>query len=389
MPEITIEDARLSFLWNETNLRLLTDSEAPFGFLGYDSDYAKMFDRINAGESPHKLGVPWEHPTKQHFWLFYVEGHAREDRLATLSGALAWKFMVPFRRRLPGKVTADGLQGGLFCEALFYPFGFGLIVTARVCNRLTLEKLVDVAYELRNKRCLKVERPGGAPEAFTLQELARQCMTDIRKEALGPNATPGRFSPANPFTVLTVVKGNDVNPDEPLVEGDTVHHALEALTNWPDQGMNAKPRLLKESKLNPYRANARDGELVYAGSRGRAVWVPGLFMPQEPDPLVVSRYHRKLSCYHRNLVFVSIQVESLCGLVNATVTDGIDLAHLPEKQRKCVRLVANVLGRMYGGNVELTYRSMSPQYHIEQNKWTGNIDNIRSQCGLSNLHKPP
>jgi hypothetical protein len=55
--------------------------------------------------------------------------------------------------------------------------------------------------------------------------------------------------------------------------------------------------------------------VLFAGTQGRAVWFPGLFLPKK------AKVH-ELACYHRKLTLGTLQTESLLALageVNAEI----------------------------------------------------------------------
>ena len=92
-----------------------------------------------------------------------------------------------------------------------------------------------------------------------------------------------------------------------------------------------------------------------------------------------------LCCYHRNLVFASLQTESLGLLVSRTAKNrrnGEDF-YSPD-HRECVRRASNILWQLYAGDYS-TYRSWSPRVQIEDNNLKQELDDIRDFFGMSRL----
>jgi hypothetical protein len=381
-PGIQILDLRLSFIWVETVLDLIRDpvpSSAPLAFLGRSDQYIPLFDKtLQSGMGPEGLQLPWVQQEKgrQFLWSYYlskpVPGH--------VSGGQAWKALVPFRGKVPATVEAPWLPGRVVLEAFFYPHGLAFIATAvcQACPPPTLEEAVENAFEVRRTGRFQVRwDEGGASESLPLDVLADKGLAALRKFALGPGAGPGPGAgagPLTPFTVVTVVRGTSVDRETPAPDGGEVHRALHAMTTWSPYWRGASLPSLDEASLQ-IKGDAPDNHVLYGRTRGRAVWFPQLFNPETKGR------HRSLSCYHRNLVLVSLHVESLSGLVSETakhIRDGKMLSVGSHDQ--CARRAVGILSRLYGGVKNDNYRSWSPRAHIEQNEFVTAVNEVRDFC---------
>jgi hypothetical protein len=379
---IQIDIMRLSLIWIETNLSLLGDPmppNVPMSFLGYRDSYAVAFDSARQKKMvPFDLKSPWD-KSGQHFWEYYLE---HKPRLEDVPGIKAWKFLVPFRggvavKKVMIQSLAEEMQG-FDLESFFYPFGFGLILTFTVRKNQNLADAVKGAVEIRKDGRLNVEWASGTQENLYLNQFAEKCLTNIRQAALGQAAISGSI-PVEPFTVFTVLKGAGKNLDVPPIDGKEIHRSLEAVTTWPPLWKTAKlPDLDDKTKL-PLKSSSNNGDVVYARKRGRAIWFPALFTDD-------TKVRSSLACYHRNLVFASLQTESLCSFVTTTAQEikSGNYASLRVMHRDCARLAAGILGRMYGGDRE-TYRSMSPKYHIQQNEHEAEINVVRDKFTMPPL----
>ena len=189
---------------------------------------------------------------------------------------------------------------------------------------------------------------------------------------LGPNAPPGQRFAVEPFTIFTVIRGEGVNPNRPVPRGKQIHRALEAVTTWnqdwqevdtfPDLDDKVKLSILKKSQLFK-------GNLLYYHRRARAVWFPEHYTKQEENV-------HSLACYHRNLLFASLQVESLCGFISQTAKQHDQLQPLNPTHNECARRASGILGRLYGG-VSSTYRTHSVPVHVEQNDMVAAVNKVR------------
>jgi hypothetical protein len=391
-PDITIERAKLSLIWIETNLDLLGDTgpcNVTLGDLGHRDSYAKLFNKVQTGDPvPLNLQLPWDNPQSQRFWKRYLN-----TQLTRLSGAPAFQLLVPFRLKLPFTVNASWLEKDVLLEAFFYPHGFALVATFETQISLTLKKFVELAFKMRKVDSLDITWENGTRDQLTLVQLSVKCMKYIRELALGPRSQPGNFDPNDPFTICTVIEGAVDDPITEITNKGEVHRALEAVTTWNDSLLRfwekqlSLPELDDKVKLTHLSKSAGTfpSHVLYAQKRGRAVWFP-MYFTYNQDPNNKLEKPRRLSCYHRNLVFASMQVESLAGLVQTTVQQmrKTSWTGLGLMQRDCATSAAEILGWMYEGD-RASYRSMSSRYLIDQNEFTNDINNLRSQCGMKQL----
>lgn len=367
MAKIEIHDLRLSFIWVETVLDLVrhaVPSGAPLAFLGRRSSYAQRFEQVlRSPREPGGLEPPWRRPAGHFFWTYYLRGRTPGN----VSGDQAWKALVPFRGKVPAAVEAPWLGGDLVPETFLYPHGLALVVTALCRAHLPLEEAVEKAFEVRQTGKFQVEwDEGRVSQSLSLDAFVGKALTTLGKAGFGPGATPDARS-VTPFTLATVVRGTGVHPNAPVPDGGKAHRALEAITTWrPTWRYDVLPNL---AEVSLQIRRAPPSHVLYYGKRGRAVWFPGLFIREARDL-------HSLACYHRNLVFASLQVESLSGLVSQTAKQIRDMSPLSVTHRECARRAVGILGRLYGG-LRSTYRSRSPRAHIEQNDLVMVVNEVR------------
>lgn len=383
---IRIYDLRLSFIWAETVLDFIRDSApstAPLAFLGRSEQYISAFEQaLETGVGPEGLQVPWEQQRKAplFFWSYYLE--KRIPGPGHVSGGRAWKKLVPFRRKAPATVKASWLPGRLDLQSFFYPHGIALVVTAEFRSNLTLEKAVEKAFEVRRTGRFQVRwGEGKTTESLSLDNLANEGLTALHRFALGPEAAPRARPIKQPFTIATVASGTGVEKKAPPPE--EVLRALHAMAKWPsynwqDPPLSDLPSLdeVDQKKI----AERYAGDVLYVQTRGRAVWFPKHFLPRKGRRVA-------LSCYHKNLVFLSLQVESLGDLVSKTA-EQIQAEGPPSAggtHHWCAKRAASNLSLLYGGG-EKTYRSWSARRQIEQNDLVPAINVVRDKvCTLPPL----
>ena len=379
---LKIDLMRLSFVFPETNLGLLGNPQppkVPLGFLGNRDSFADVFNLAQKKSVvPLDLTAPWD-KAGMHFWEYYLEN---KTALSETPGDTAWKFLVPFRRKLPVKqITPPSLtasQTRTLVEAFYYPHGFACIITLSIDKSLALDDAVAVAVEVRRHPKLNIEWLAGTKEQLPLKALAAKCLSEIRLGAFG-TATAAGPSPVEPFSILTVLKGSGSANDLTPYGRDPLHQAFEGLTSLSPGWKTAKLDAFDDKVRIPLRSAATPESTLYAGKRGRVVWFPDAFADG-------STIRSSLSCYHRNLLLVSLQTESLCGLTAATAQqiDSVGWPALPVMHSDCARLAAGILGRLYGGDLT-TYRSLSPRYQIDQNSLVAAIDKVRDKTNMGAL----
>lgn len=110
---------------------------------------------------------------------------------------------------LTSKVVPEHVLG----EAWFHPHMVTFAVHFTVSGEFTLEKMSELCLELRHGRVLTEV---GNNSLYKLDEIAAKHLDALLLEAVGEKA--GRLPPANPFSLVTVLQGNDA-VDQAILEG--------------------------------------------------------------------------------------------------------------------------------------------------------------------------
>jgi hypothetical protein len=358
---ITVGDARLVFLWAEV-LPPLVDQQllesSPLFFLTRGYLYRDAFDRARNGEAVDPtLEPPWLPKHKQKFWMRYLV----QGNLADVTGHQAWDWLVPLRFSPGVRLTAEWFKGRSCVEGFFYPFGLGLAISFQWSPQLALGDFVSQAFELRRTGRFSVAGTTAPP--VSLEEAAGPVLDSMRDLALGKGSSTGDRS-TEPFTILTVTEGRGASPTVKLEQSPEIRLDLEALTNWrPDWPVVTVETLPDLATVClPTKGTAPAGSVLYAQERGRAVWFPSLFSP------ALSSTHL-LACYHRNLLFASLQVEAFAKLIRHTAArfaKGEQPVDLTSHHRAVLRIAAQQLSKLYRGDKGNTWRSASAKRQIRQ-----------------------
>jgi hypothetical protein len=372
--DVEIRDMKLSLIWVETLPAMFdrpVNGPPPMPFLRSAGYYAEMFDRLlRVKVDPNGITLPWRNLKVQNFWLSYLEQQTR------VSGSTAWRKLIPLRAKPPFKPQPTWLlpvPKPVTLEGYFYPFGIALVLNAQYKGSLSLAEAVDLGYRIRFGGRYDVAGPGHNLRNLSLQGVAEAGLRSLREAALGPQAVPGQPFDREPYSLVTIVRaaGNDV--DLLPLDGKELHRALNALSNWPPNRRRASLTPLSKAKRLA-DSQASSNSVLFAVRRGQAIWSPHGFAD---DP----RTRHSLSCYHRNLLFACLQIESLCGLasVAAEAVRRHEVNSVSTVFRACAHNAACALGIMYGGARKSTYSSSSIARHIDTNGRREDVELIRSE----------
>lgn len=375
---VTCRDFRVALVWTRCHLDILRhpQAESKLRFLGRKLEYRAAFEQTVAGEPLHPdLETPWRIPPGEPFWSYYLEG-ARLPNVATK----AWKAPIPFRRQLGAAVTAPWWPGRIVTHGFFYPQGVAVVAHATCREPMTLDAAADLVAKWGSET-FSLDT-GDGPRDVDLEALGDGLLSELSAIFLGDTAG-GTHLPWPPFTVFTLVSGTTEDPVVAPKEGDLLHRALDGVVTLDPQWRNVTPPPLARSVLDLGRAHA--GHLVYAGRRGRAVWFPHNF-------LATASKATTLSDYHRGLVLLSLQVESLCGFLADTIAERDDKGSLTTFHEDFACDVAKLIGRLYGNRKPFPpppWYSSSVPHHVDANGYTASVDAVRTGiCGTGPLHTP-
>ena len=367
---VRISELRASFIWAETILAPLAAAApgaAPLAFIGDRGAYEARFDAL-CSQGVLDLGNglvlerPWPKPYGQVFWYTFF---GKRIALKDVRGALAWKQLIPLRWQIQWPITAARWPGTLGLEAFFYPHGVALVATAHATGqRFTPSQMAEALLAVRRAAQFTIQWPDAAAETLPLNALADRTLERLRALVLD-GATAVWRADQEPFSIVTIVRGTGSAGQAPA-KGGALHRALHALATWSESYRQDTPARLDEARVAGV-ASEPEGHIVYGTRRGRVVWLPALFA--RPS---------KLACYHRNLVFAALTVESLGGLLARSAATLEQRQPLPARQRDCAQRAGGIIGRMRG-KVQEMYHTGGAAKQIEQNGLTVPLELVRAR----------
>jgi hypothetical protein len=373
-----INALRLSVVVTETILDLQrgTGANMPLASFVSEPGYIATVDTVQRGDTaPLELRVPWPYRAGHHFWDAYLNDKLPGDA----NGKLCFEKLVPLRLpKLAEKMEIAlpdfaATAARLTIEGLYYPHGTGLLATAAVEGELDLAATGRIAQALRRDKVYKSPWPARAAGPLTLDQLMTAALDQLRELGFGTGMAGVR---STPFSIATVLRGEGVDPNAPLAPDGEIHRLLNGLAGWVRdwQKRPAPPLVAGTTQLQLKRETAFPGNVLFAAKRGRAVWFPGQFLPATPPP-------HGLGCYHRNLGFASLQVESLLMLAVASEAAFAQGALVPAAIQQLGQLAAGLLARLYSGTK--SYRSDSQRAQIIQSAQLADVNALRQRFGMS------
>jgi hypothetical protein len=181
-----------------------------------------------------------------------------------------------------------------------------------------------------------------------------------------------------PFTLMTVVRGKNVDESAAIVDGDEIHRLLFGAAalrqNWRKADLTGTP--FAKARVDT-RSGGSPGDTVFAVKRGRAIWAPSSFT-------AAASAKPTQSCYHRNQVMGAMQVETLCNLAASLRNRIAKNPKLPARIDELGPVAVQVLLDIHKGD-DRTYRSMSLRRQIEDRGSRDDIAALANRYGLSAL----
>jgi hypothetical protein len=376
-----INALRLSFVVTETILDLQRGAGAamPLGSFVSEPGYVDIVDAVQRGDAaPLDLRMPWPYPAGHHFWDAYMRDKVPGDA----RGKLCFEKLVPLRLpKLAEKIEmvvpelAPAATARIGIEGLYYPYGTGLLVTAALDGELDIPATGRFAHALRYDKVYKSPWPARVAGLLNLDQLMTATLDQLRELGFGSGMSGVR---STPFSIVTVVRGAEIDPSLPVVPDGKIHRLLNGLAGWVRgwPQLSAPELVAGSTQLQLKSKTAWRGNLLFAEKRGRAVWFPGQFLPASPPA-------HGLGCYHRNLSIGSLQVESLLMLAAATEDAHTPGALVPASIQRLGRLAAGLLARFHSG--KKSYRSDSFRAQIAQSEQLADVNALRQRFGMPTI----
>lgn len=353
---ITVFRFRATLLWTWTGRELLPSGSdvTPDYWVSSREQYLKTFDALQQGQSTaHGVSFPWLPVHRQRFWSFYTArtGHDPKHQ-RDIDAKTAFSHLIPFRltKLVPGVVCPDGVV--LTQEAFLLPVGLAIALSINVECDLTLNQATDRLIELCSKPLFEVPDSNAGCSFVKLRDHVRDKLALI---AAVPEIQD-RVGFSEPFSLVTITEADGADTDEPVTADEFMLKALQGMSSLSGTWRDNKVTPLNDSILPPSR-NRPLAHLCFASRNGRCVWHPLLFGPE-----ATNKEAERLNCYHRNLLFGALQVQSMAHFVRLVQEQREGGANLNNASEGLVTKACGILGRLYG---KAAYHSWSVRRWID------------------------
>jgi hypothetical protein len=354
---LSIANARVTFVSVECFFEHLAAPPSDGDYTLWDeASYIFEFNQLRGGQPIGNYDFAWYPSQKSAFWCHYLGSKALDG----VPAKAAWEAMVPFRLMAsPVTVAPTDLGERVIVDAYGYSYGIGVAVTIHTQQRASAS-LDDWQARLRDLRFQPVHRidsnDGRGVRSVILEDMLGELLEGYRRAYYEQARTPIRSY--EPISIVNLVQASGGNPAK--VVDESLQRRLHAVTAWPADWENAiLPPLGSYPAFLPIRTrNQVAGDALYAAARGRTIWRPALFAPQ--DPADGPRKRHTLSCLGHNLVASSVQAEYLRLFALGYASSAIALKRV---DRPIARKAGSLLASLHNGTG--TYRSSSVRAALE------------------------
>lgn len=384
-----IKEMRVGFLWTlpyalsafpPSGNDAFYDQFAEFYYQDFEealTEYAQSLQGMGIGG---QWMVPWIHVPRAFFWNRYLNNI---DSLSKVRTKDCLKHLAPLARNTLAVALSPtsepvGLKLSGKLHGFRYPHAISIVVRVWLKGDRSLADMVNAALELWTTGQFDVAwSPADTEQNLTLRQLGASAQARMSNQGDGG----ARLDIGDPFTVTTVVRGEDFDSSQSIQPGEELHRALAGLCSLRADWASLS---LDQSHLDKSRLPSKDhqiippGNLLYGSRNGRAVWFPSLFL-EDPQ----RKKTRKLGYYHNNLILASLQTTSLITLMQQAV----DLTNVGRQLYvPFIKPVSDTIGRVYGASRRYTYRSWSMRAQIDEPSALASVNDIRAKVGLVPLN---
>lgn len=271
--------------------------------------YREEFNQVRGGNEVVRYDLPWRQKQRSTFWSHYLG--LGDGPLAEVSAQEAWDELTPLRLvAFQSKALTTDQAERIVVDCYGYPHGLVAAVTVHGPAKQP-EKLDDWRARLCRLRMDPVFQldlgDGRGAQQLTIDRVLDSLLEWHRREYY-PDATQVRRS-HSPITLNMVVQADGVNPALPFDR--ELQRTIHAVTAWPKTWQTVTlPELgAKDTFLPVGKPNEGPGDAVYAVSRARTWWRPGLFARRKPGDR--GRRLHTLSCLFHNGIAGAVQTEAL------------------------------------------------------------------------------
>ena len=320
---MNVHEFRVSSIWTEGVVQVLTDDLGRYGRLVRRDDYAALFRNLLANDDD-LVTIPWprsageKYPEHNHFWNGYVLNDLRK-RPRSDPGERAWDAVVPLRRSMA--LAHIDHADRTYIEAWYHPHGVAVAVTARFNGTFDAATMKRTANAFLSGPLDVTWTGDPAAEKLTLIKLALSALDKLRTEAFGKVEHGNR---SDPMRVVTITKASRDPAEDDAAQAPFLAAAIS----------------IAGGSSTTTTAPDRD---VYVVPNGRAIvnW---------DQALSTEKNVHRLGCFHRNVTVATMQTASILVAADLlTVVSDDAQGVVPVRVEPFARRVAGLIGRINRG----------------------------------------
>jgi hypothetical protein len=365
-----VKKFKISFLWVKTILEIFDYDENKSGkyiYRDYHSFEETLRKLSSDGTADRDYTYPWHELGHNNFWKHYLKCFNEKS----LNISNLWDCIMPLYYKMKANIEFFSDGYGVMKvtgEPYLYHHGIGIAINIHIpsCEAgYSFGQIEEITRELYSLNKYKVRIEGS--EFLTecnLDTLAKKLLYMLVKDVIGTDL-PVDFS-NKPFTVMTIFEGERFE-----ITGTQLLDGVKKIFNALDQSFK------EVIPISGYQ-DSEDifcKNLVFTSKKGRMIWCPKSF-------LIPGGSNKSLGCYHKNIVRLTMQIESLSDLLKDFICLNRSYPYLDtyigNAQHQLVKMYNPV-----NPNLRTTYCSASAVAQINQNDYLGLINMVREALKIS------
>jgi hypothetical protein len=365
-----VKKFKISFVWVKTIFNIFDYDKNKSGKYIYKDYYS--FEEIlrnlsSGGGANQEYSYPWYELEHNNFWKHYLNCFNEKS----LNISTLWDCIMPLYYNMKASIEFYSDRYGMMKvtgEPYLYHHGIGIAINVHIPSCEAgygfghIEEIIRELYSLNSFKVLI-----GGNEFLTdcnLDTLSKKLLYMLVKDVIGTD--PSMDFPNKPFTVMTIFVGERLD-----IAGTQLLDDVKKIFNALDQSFK------EVIPISGYQ-DSEDifcKNLVFSSKKGRIIWCPKSFLKQGSS-------NKSLGCYHKNIVRLSMQVESLSDLLKEYICSNRSFPYLDTY----IGNAQHQLVKMYNPanpNLRATYCSASAVAQINQNDYLGLINMVREALKIS------
>ena len=361
---------KISFIWVKTILDIFDYEKNKSGSYIY-KDYCSFGKALknfpSGGAENQDYSYPWHELENNNFWKNYLECYNKNN----LNISKFWDCIMPIYYNMKVNIEFHSDKYGMIKvtgEPYLYHHGIGIVMNVHIPSSETgysfrqIEEITRELYSLNRYKVLI-----GGKEFLTgcnLDTISKKLLYMLVKDVIGTD--PALYSLNKPFAVMTIIEGKKFE-----LSGTQLLDDVKKIFTALDQSYGEVIPLSGYQDSNDIFCK----NVAFCSKKGRIIWCPKSFLESGSS-------NKSLGCYHKNIVRLSMQIESLSDLLTGYIRLNRSYPYLDtyigNAQHQLVKMYNPV-----NPNLKTTYCSASAVAQMNQNDYLGLVNMARGALKIS------